>query len=147
MATAIRSIVVPFKHPAAVIVIPCLLILVTVGVKARVGSNATADSTNQQLSSRTARGPAQIVRFTVYDVGIFPSEARASAGLVALHLEDMSGDAAGLVVMSESLQMVGQIVRRPDRGRDNARLTLLPGRYSIYNASRPTHRATLIIAP
>jgi hypothetical protein len=86
-----------------------------------------------------------MVRFTVYDAGIFPREARASAGLVALHFEDMSGGSAGLVVVGESLQTVGQVVRRPQRWRDNARISLVPGRYTVYDASRPTHRATLII--
>lgn len=101
----------------------------------------------QQDLLPSERGPAQVVRFTVYDAGIFPREARASAGLIALHIEEMSGASTGLIVESESQRRVAQVVRRPERWRDNARISLAPGRYTVYDASRPRNRATLIIEP
>jgi hypothetical protein len=48
------------------------------------------------------RGAAQMVRFTVYDAGIFPSEARVRAGVVAIYVEDVSGSSTGLVVQRDS---------------------------------------------
>jgi len=100
----------------------------------------------QQLLSGT-RGPVQIVRFTLYDVGIFPREARASAGIVAIQMQDLSGDSAGLVVQSEASQILGQVVRAQGQWRAKTRLTLSPGRYQVYDASRPRNKATLIIEP
>jgi len=90
-------------------------------------------------------GLAQIVRFTVYDAGIFPKEAHASPGWVAIHIQDMSGASSGLVVLNESRQTLGQIVRDQRHWRANARMHLEPGRYLVLDASRPTIRATLIV--
>ena len=147
MATNLKSILHPFRSPVLAVTVLGLLILVTVGVKARVWRNSLRAATSQQGLLTTARGPAQMVHFTVYDAGIFPWEEHVSAGVVALHLEDMSGGSAGLVVASESLVTLAQVVRRPGRWRDNAQVFLVPGRYTVYDASRPRNRATLIVEP
>jgi hypothetical protein len=147
MAISRRSILNSFQRPVAAVVVLGLLVLVTVGVKARVWRNSLRAATSQQGLLTTARGPAEMVHFTIYDAGIFPREERVSPGVVALHLEDMSGGSAGLVVASESLVTLAQIVRRPGRWRDNAQVSLVPGRYTVYDASRPRNRATLIVEP
>src|SRR5882672_11314868 len=146
MSTSLKALLNPFRSPVPAVIVLGLLVLATVAVKARVWRNSTPAVNSQQLLA-TAPGPAQMVHFTVYDAGIFPSEVRVSAGAVALHLEDMSEGSAGLVVASESLQTVAQVVRRPQRRRDNARVSLVPGRYTVYDASRPGNRATLIVEP
>ena len=97
--------------------------------------------------SDAPRGAEQVVRFTVYDVGIFPREAHASPGWVAIHIEDMSGKSAGLVVQSESRQRLGQIVRGQRQWRGSGRISLRAGRYQVFDASRPANLATLIIEP
>ena len=142
-----RSILNPFQRSVTAVVVLGLLILATVGVNARVWCSSAPATTNPQELLPVERGPAQMVHFTVYDAGIFPREVRVSAGLVALHIEDMSGGSAGLVVANGSLQAVVQVVRRPQRWRDNARVSLVPGRYTVYDASRPMNRATLIVEP
>ncbi len=146
MATNLKAIFHPYRRPVLAVIVLGLLVLATVAVKARVW-RISAPTTSQRELLPTAPGPAQIVRFTVYDAGIFPSEAHAGAGLVALHIEDMSRGSAGLVVASESLQTVAQVVRRAQRWRDHAHVLLVPGRYTVYDASRPVNRATLIIEP
>lgn len=147
MAISRRSILNSFQRPVTAVVVLGLLVLVTVGVKARVWRNSLRAATSQQGLLTTARGPAQMVHFTIYDAGIFPREERVSAGVVALHLEDMSEGSAGLVVASKSLVTLAQVVRRPGRWRDNAQVFLVPGRYTVYDASRPRNRATLIVEP
>jgi hypothetical protein len=147
MAISMKAILNPFRRPVLAVTVLGLLVLVTVGVKARVWRSFRPANNSSQELLPPAAGAVQIVRFTVYDAGIFPREARVSAGLVALYIEDMSGASAGLVVASESLQTVAQVVPRPQRWRGNARVSLAPGRYTVYDASRPINRATLIVEP
>ena len=147
MATNLKATLHPFRNPILAVIVLSLMVLAALGVKARVWPSSTPGNNNPQQLLPTALGPAQMVHFTIYDAGIFPREARVSAGAVALHLEDMSGGSTGLIVASESLQTVAQAVRRPQRWRDNARISLAPGRYTVYDASRPMNRATLIVEP
>ena len=147
MTTSAKLIFNPFQRPVIAVIVFGLLTLATVGVKARVWRRSASATTNAQQLLPVARGPVQMVHFTVYDAGIFPRETRVSAGLVLLHIEDMSGSSAGLVVASESLQTVAQVVRRPQQWRDNVRVSLVPGRYTVYDASRPMNRASLTVEP
>jgi len=100
-----------------------------------------------QSPATEPRGQAQIVHFTLYDVGIFPHEERANPGLVAIYINDLSGSAQGLIVESESGQRVGQVNRMQGRDRGRSRIALGRGRYQVYDASRPQYRATLIVEP
>lgn len=147
MSTLIKSVLSPVQTPVTALAVLGLLILITVGVKARVWRGSAPAAAQAQQLLPVERGPAQIVHFTLYDEGIFPMEARVSPGLVALHLEDMSGGSAGLVVASDSMRTLAQVARRPQRRRENVRVLLVPGRYTVYDASRPTNRATLIVEP
>src|SRR5207247_8687280 len=76
-----------------------------------------------------ARGPAEIVRFTISELGLRPSVAHASPGWVAIYLEDRARSSAGLVVQAESGDAVGQLVRREGRWRDGSRSFFLCGGY------------------
>ena len=135
------------QRPVTAALLVSLFVLVTIAGEVRLRENESPGVATQQELIATPHGPAQIVRFTVYDSGIFPHEARVSAGSVALHMEDMSGNSTGLTVASESLQTMAHVIRRPQRWRDNATVSLPVGRYTVYDASRPTHRATLIVEP
>jgi len=109
--------------------------------------SASATSINVvQSPSPEPRGQAQIVHFTLYDVGIFPSEARANPGLVAIYIDDLSGDTQGLVIEREG-QRLGQVTRAQNRSRGRARIALGRGVYRVYDAGRPANRATLIVEP
>jgi hypothetical protein len=100
-----------------------------------------------QAPTPEPRGQAQIVHFTLYDVGIFPSEARANPGLVAIYIDDLSGDTQGLVIERESGQRLGQVTRPQNRSRGRARIALGRGVYRVYDAGRPANRARLIVEP
>jgi len=108
-------------------------------------SPAAADKALDSTIPQGSQGPVQMIRFTVYDAGIFPKEARASRGWVAIHLQDMSGVSSGLVVLNESRQTLGQIVLDQRHWRANGRLHLEPGHYRIFDATQPRNWASLIV--
>jgi hypothetical protein len=110
-------------------------------------SESTAKKPSSAIAASAPQGAVQMVRFTVYDAGIFPREAHASPGWVAIQMQDMSGASAGLVVLTESRQALGQIVRDQSHWRASARMHLEPGRYRIFDASQPSNWATLIVEP
>jgi hypothetical protein len=147
MDISIKSILNLFHRPATALVVFGLLIIATVGAKARVWRHPTLAASGSQQVVSVEHGPVQMVHFTVYDAGIFPREVRVGAGLVGLYIEDMSRSSAGLVLANESLQPLAQIISAPARWRGNTRVSLLPGRYKVYEAGRPTNAATLIVEP
>jgi len=110
--------------------------------------NAESGAGNPLQMRSVALGPAQMVRFTLYDAGIFPREARVSAGQVVIYLEDVSGNSAGLVVIESTSRLtLGQVIRSQGQGRGSSRLAMVPGSYEVFDASRPGNRARLIVEP
>ena len=97
-----------------------------------------------------ARGPVQTVRFSLYDVGIYPRRAKVPAGLVAINFDDLSGGTAGLVVRelrSGVAVDVGIVERRQSHWRGRMEMRLAPGRYEVFDLSRPRNRAELLVEP
>lgn len=95
-------------------------------------------------------GPVRVVRFTLYDAGIYPSEVRVDEGLVAITIEDVSGGTGGLVVAPEvgsDLIQLGLVQCFEDQRRGRGELALTPGRYVVFDSSRPSNRAKLIVEP
>jgi len=117
-------------------VISCFFLLLLV-MAANRKSRAAGDQ------QPTMRGPTQVVRFTVYDAGIFPREARVKPGSVVIRAEDLTGTAETLLVRTENHQVVGQIVRGESQWRGSTRLTLTTGVYQVCNADQITKCATL----
>jgi hypothetical protein len=106
---------------------------------------APAALTQSGLSESEA---PQVVRFAVYDVGIYPYEAHASKGLIGVSFEDLSGGSSDVVVARETgatpetVSLIQHADHNP-RGRND--LKLEPGRYRVYVADHPENRATLIV--
>ena len=92
-------------------------------------------------------GPVQIVRFTVYEDGLWPTEAYVSPGVVRIYFEDTTRTSAGLVVQTPLGISIGQAVRQPRLFRGSTQLNLRAGRYRIFDASRPRSSSTLIVQP
>ena len=115
--------------------IACFLLLLLVAVDRQ--SRAAGD----QLP--LMRGPTQVVRFTVYDAGIFPTEARVKPGSVLIRAEDLTGTAATLLLRTQNNQVLGQIVRGESQLRGSVRLTLTAGVYRVCDVSQITKCATL----
>lgn len=106
-----------------------------------VKANASA---TPQLAQ--AVGPAQMVRFTVYDEGIRPAVAHVSPGLVAIYLDDKSTHTASLLLANDQ-HPLGTISRQVGKLRGHSTILLTTGRYTIYEANRRNSAATLIVAP
>lgn len=132
----------------------CVATATLVGVFALNGSRSSA-SNNLIASIGVGGSPptavaAQTVRFTVYDVGIFPRQAKARAGKVALAIEDLSGANAELVVAkmnNGAAATAGRVRRSPGAWRGRTVIQLLPGTYEVFDSDRPNNRAELVVTP
>jgi hypothetical protein len=111
-------------------------------------------ATTQPASEPVVQGnrpePLQVVKFTLYDVGIYPREARAEEGLLWIIIEDYSGGTTGLVVERETgnaPERVGSVQRDGPHWRGKSDIRLAPGRYRVHMADRPANQAVLIVGP
>src|SRR5215471_12470847 len=71
-------------------------------------------STTAAPQAGPAHGPVQVVRFALYDVGIYPHEAHVGKGLIAITTEDLSGGSPGVIVeqaVGKSRVSVGSVQR------------------------------------
>jgi hypothetical protein len=141
---------------SAVLIVIGFLVTAFVIVSARAKmSNTHAYQTtsagSQGLPTRLPTGPVQVVRFTLYDVGIVPQTAYAQPGLVTIAMEDLSGGTTGLIVErddeGQARLQVGEVRRKENKRRGQEELRLTPGRYQLYMADRPENRAELIVEP
>ena len=132
----------------------CVGTAALVGVFALNGSRSSASNnitaSNAASSSPPTEVAAQTVRFTVYDVGILPRQAKARAGNVALAIEDLSGASAELVVakmINGNGVAAGRVGRSPRGWRGRAVIRLEPGTYQVFDSNRPNNRAELVVTP
>jgi hypothetical protein len=103
-----------------------------------------------QPSGIPKHGPVRVVRFTLYDAGIYPREVRVDKGLVAITIEDFSGGTGGLVVAPEignDRIQLGLVQRFEHHWRGRSELAMTPGRYVVFDSSHPSNRAKLIVEP
>src|SRR5438128_11090177 len=120
-----------------------VLFLITVVLGARIRKpraakrkEATPTSARETLAAPAAKhGPVQVVRFTLYDAGIYPRQIRVQKGLVAVTIEDLPGGTSGLVVQrvnGNARQSVGTVQRIHKHWRGQAEIQLEPGNYEVY---------------
>lgn len=94
--------------------------------------------------------PPRVVRFNLYDLGIYPREVHVDKGRIAVTIEDYSGGTPGLAIESEGdpvPQQVGRVDRSSADWRVTTVLKLGPGRYQVYMLDRPANRALLVVEP
>lgn len=106
-------------------------------------------SAGQELQALVPeRGPTQLVRFVLFDAGIFPEEVHARSGLVIVSIEDETRISSGLAIVqdtsSASIQ-IGVVQRVQNHWRGRSQLRLGPGRYRVFDTSRTTNEAVLIV--
>jgi hypothetical protein len=97
-----------------------------------------------------ALDPVQNIRFTLYDEGILPREVQATKGLVSFAIEDRTRKSEGLVIEREVGNVrvaIGQVKRFQNVWRGRGQVRLVPGRYTIFDSSRPQNRARIVVAP
>lgn len=128
-----------------------VLVCSTIGVIALLKVGAGPSTVSAQSSPPVPiRGPVQVVRFALYDIGIYPQEARAKPGMVTIAIEDLSGSSSGLTierVEAASRVSAGVVSKATNRMRSRNEMFLPEGRYEVADASRPDNRALLIIEP
>ena len=92
----------------------------------------------------------QVVRFTLYDTGIYPQEARANPGPITISIEDLTGSSDGLIierVESTGRTPFGLMNKAPRLLRMRKELHLPRGNYELVDSTRKDNRALLIVAP
>ena|ERR1700686_3177147 len=112
-------------------------------------SSQPVKSNLTQPSSTDKRGLHGVV-FTLYPAGIEPSVIHTTKGLVAVSIEDHSGGTAGLVIEKETGNAkvnLGQVIRDLNHWRGRSELRVEPGRYRVFDSSRPDNDAELIVDP
>ena len=92
----------------------------------------------------------QVVRFTLYDTGIYPPEARANPGRITISIEDLTGSSDGLTIErvdANGRTSVGAVNKAARSLRTRKELHLPEGNYELVDATRTANRALLIVTP
>jgi len=120
---------------------------ILVAGRLNVGSGGS-DVNHVNAPSASSERRVQIVRFTLYDAGIYPHEVRANPGPLTISLEDVTGSSSGVIVhriQDNARVLAGIASKAPNRLRSRTELNLPVGQYEVVDASRPDARALLII--
>lgn len=124
-------------------------LLIAIAALITIGRVSSADHHERALVLPSQRR-VQVVRFTLYDVGIYPQEARANPGPITISIEDLTRSSTGLIIerVDENIRMP---VRIADKGkellRSRTQLVLSAGRYELADSARSDNRAVLIVEP
>lgn len=134
----------------------CLLAAAFIGA----ATNESRETEGSQMSSPpeiavvpqrpSEVGPVQMIRFVVFDTGIYPRELAIDKGLVNFALEDKTHGVTALVVErveGSQVLRVGEIHRTVNHSRGRGIIKLTPGRYELYEASRPAKKSVLTVKP
>jgi hypothetical protein len=111
---------------------------------------AASQPTSAAVAQATPKEPARVVKFQLFEDGIYPREVHVDKGLLAINIEDYSGGTAGLVVERETgglPEQVGRVERSGAHWKGKSQMRLSPGQYKVYMADRPANRALLVIEP
>jgi hypothetical protein len=104
-------------------------------------SSVSANTSPDQQSARL-----QNIRFTVYDVGIYPQEIQVDAGWLSIVFEDRTRKSTGFVIVNEnSSQRMGEIKTSKTHLRTRGQVQLGPGRYRVFDSARPDIQTVLIV--
>lgn len=108
-----------------------------------------SEATTTQGGPQSANEPLKNIRFTVYDVALYPQELQVDAGRVAIAFDDRTGKNSGFVVqrINGSAEKVGEINFPSDHWRTRGEMRLTPGRYRVFSRSRPEIQSILIVNP
>jgi len=98
---------------------------------------------------QTPNEPLKNIRFTVYDVALYPHELQVDAGRVAIAFDDRTGKNSGFVVqrISGNAENVREINFPRDSWRTRGEVRLTGGRYRVFSRERPEIQSTLIVNP
>jgi hypothetical protein len=98
----------------------------------------------------TVNEPLENIRFTVYDVGIYPQEMEVNAGRLGIVFDDRTGRSSSFLVQrftDDNSEVVGQINVVTNHSRTRGQVKLTPGRYKVFDSTRPEMYSTLTVNP
>ena len=130
-----------------------LILIATLALTAIVGTLLKVkhdSSTVESLTVPASERRVQVVRFTLYDTGIYPHEARANPGSVTISIEDLTGSSDGLLIQrvdTNGRVPVGAVDKAARLLRARKELQLPRGTYELVDSTRQENRALLIVAP
>ena len=129
------------------ILISTLASAAIVGALLKIGNES---STVEILATPVGERRVQVVRFTLYDTGIYPHEARANPGPITISIEDLTGSSDGLLIQrvdTNGRMPVGAVNKAARLLRVRKELQLPRGTYEVVDSTRQENRALLIVAP
>jgi len=119
-------------------------------VTARIKPPRVSSADNRENGVTQIQHRVQMVRLTLYDSSIYPSEVRANSGRITLAVEDLTGSSSGLVIQQLDAAAPGPIAvlsKATNRLRSRNELVLAEGRYELVDPGWPGNRALLIVEP
>ena len=110
---------------------------------------AKSTEATTQGGPQTSNEPLKNIRFTVYDVALYPQELQVDAGRVAIAFDDRTGKNSGFVVqrITGNAEKVKEINFPQDHWRTRGEVRLTPGRYRVISRERPEIQSILIVNP
>lgn len=114
------------------------------------GASSGTTANGPFLQRKAETGPVRMVRFVLFKDGIYPGELKVDQGLINIAIEDKTNNTTGLVVeriTGSERSRAGEIRRSPNHWRGRSILKLSPGRYEVYDTSRPNNKAILLVQP
>ena len=138
----------PYPSLAAMGVL-AMVTLFTLGPKLRTLSWAKFTESATAALPQTLNEPIKNIRFTVYDVALYPHEFEVDAGRVAIGFDDRTGSNSGFVVqrMTGNAEKVAEITFPKGHSRTRGEARLTPGRYRVFSRERPEIQSILIANP
>lgn len=139
------------KHSQLILL--SLALLLTLSVLSAAALLRTPGSLNHRQTQVFAAAddePLKNIRFTIYDVGIYPQEMQLDAGRFGIVFDDRTGRSTGFLVQritGNSTQVAVRINAVADHPRTRGQVRLTPGSYRISSFERPEIFSTLIVNP
>ena len=136
--------------PLATITVFGTVALFSLGAMSRTLGWATFTKSTTPASVQNPNEAVRNVRFTVYDVALYPHEVQVHAGRVAIAFDDRTGKNSRFVVQrisGSAPEKVGEIAFPRDHWRSRGEVRLAPGRYRIFSPERPEIQSILIANP
>ena len=139
------------KHSYLILLSLALLLTLTVlSAAALLRTPGWLNHRQTQASAVADNEPLRNIRFTVYDVGIYPPEMQLDAGRFGIVFDDRTGRSTGFLVQritGDTPQVTARINAIANHPRSRGQVKLTPGLYRISDLDRPEIFSTLIVNP
>ena len=119
-------------------------------VKGRLVWSESSQSV-QLVNVQSQQGePVRMIRFILFENGIYPTKKTVGKGLLNLTIEDKTHRSQGLAVdriIDNAATKIGTVRPKSEQSRGRELMRLGPGTYRVYDTSQPQNSAELIVEP